>query len=179
MIDYLPLVLTGVGIIASILYYASVLRNANKTQQLQLETRQTQIFMQIYQQLNTVETAKTTMELMTLNIKDNTEYLEKYDSTVNLDNYAKRASIWYTYNSIGELLRIGTIDLDLILRLQLDIQVIIMWENWEEIIRATRVRENLPYLWEGFEYLYDELKRYRVSQGFTGRIGPPPDLLAT
>jgi hypothetical protein len=36
MIDYLPLILTGIGIIASILYYASVLRNANTTRQAQL-----------------------------------------------------------------------------------------------------------------------------------------------
>ena len=33
MIEYLPLVLTGIGIIVSILYYTSVLRNSNKTRQ--------------------------------------------------------------------------------------------------------------------------------------------------
>jgi hypothetical protein len=48
MIEYLPLVLTGIGIIVSILYYSNVLRNANKTQQMQLETRQVQLFMQMY-----------------------------------------------------------------------------------------------------------------------------------
>ena len=38
-IEYLPLVLTGIGIIASILYYTMVLRNANKTQQLHFRAR--------------------------------------------------------------------------------------------------------------------------------------------
>jgi len=47
-IEYLPIVLTGIGIIVSIVYYASVLRNANKTQKMQLETRKAQLFMQIY-----------------------------------------------------------------------------------------------------------------------------------
>jgi hypothetical protein len=47
-IEYLPIVLTGIGIIVSILYYTSVLRNANKTQQQQLDTRQAQLFMQMY-----------------------------------------------------------------------------------------------------------------------------------
>ncbi len=50
MIDYstLAIVLTGLGLTASILYYTMVLRNANKTQQLALETRQAQLFMQMY-----------------------------------------------------------------------------------------------------------------------------------
>ena len=33
MIEYLPLVLTGLGLTASIIYYASILRNQNKTRQ--------------------------------------------------------------------------------------------------------------------------------------------------
>ena len=52
MIEYLPLVLTGLGLTASIIYYTSVLRNANKTQQMQLETRQAQLFHGIYTSLD-------------------------------------------------------------------------------------------------------------------------------
>ena len=40
MIESIPLVVTGIGLTASIVYYASILRNANKTQQQALETRQ-------------------------------------------------------------------------------------------------------------------------------------------
>jgi len=38
--EFIALILTGLGLTASIVYYANVLSNANKTQQLQLETRQ-------------------------------------------------------------------------------------------------------------------------------------------
>ena len=55
MIEYLPFVLTGLGLTASILYYASVLRNANKTQIMQLETRQAQLFMGVFNQLQNKE----------------------------------------------------------------------------------------------------------------------------
>ena len=55
MIEYLPLVLTGLGLTASIIYYAKVLENANKTRALQLkaqeetlETRKTQLYMSLY-----------------------------------------------------------------------------------------------------------------------------------
>ena len=47
MIESLPLVLTGLGLTASIVYYENILNNANKTQQMQLETRQIQIFMRV------------------------------------------------------------------------------------------------------------------------------------
>ena len=130
--------------------------------------------MQIYQQLNSQESHKTVMELINLEIKDNDEYLQKYDSIVNPAHYGKRAYIWYIYNTIGELLRMGIIELDLITRLQLDLTVIIMWEKWEDIIQATRVRENIPDLWEGFEYLHDEMIKFRSSRGYPEIIGPRP-----
>ena len=167
MVDVdLSIVFAGLSIAASIVYYASVLRNANKTQQMQLETRKVQLFMQLYQQLTSEETLKASMELMTLDIQDNDEYLKKYDSSVNPAHYAKRAHIWWLYNSIGELLRMGTIEHDLIDRLQLDATVIITWEKWEHIIKETRARENLPTIWEGFEYLYNETKKIRDMRGY-------------
>ena len=56
MIESLPYLLTGVGIIVSILYYTSVLRNANRTRELQLkaqeqatETRQAALFTPLFQ----------------------------------------------------------------------------------------------------------------------------------
>ena len=48
MNEYLPLVLTGIGIIVSILYLANIIINLNKTHQKQLEANQIQMLMQIY-----------------------------------------------------------------------------------------------------------------------------------
>jgi hypothetical protein len=187
----LPIVLQivqTVGILVGIVYYITIMRSQQRTRELALEsqeltrkaqeqtleTRQTQLFMQIYQQFNTEETHKTVMELINLEIKDNDEYLQKYDSSVNPAHYGKRAHIWYSYNTIGELLRMGIIELELLIRLQLDLPVILMWDKWEDIIRATRVRENIPDLWESFEYLYDEMKKFRSSRGYPEIIGPQP-----
>jgi hypothetical protein len=46
-LEIIALVLTGLSITASILYYTMNLRNANKTQQLALENRQAQLYMQL------------------------------------------------------------------------------------------------------------------------------------
>ena len=167
--------LQTIGLLVGIAYYLIIMRNSQRNQQIQLETRKVQLFIQLYQQLTSEETLKASMELMTLDIKDNDEYLKKYDSSVNPAHYAKRAHIWWIYNSIGELLRMGTIEHDLIDRLQLDAQVIIMWEKWEHIIKETRVRENLPHIWEGFEHLYNETKKIRDMRGYSDITLTHPD----
>ena len=166
MIEYLPLVLTGLGLTASILYYASVLRNANKTQQQQLETREIQIFMQLMQQISNEASYKTWAEIVNQGKVDYDEYVEKFDSSVNPEHYAKRCTLWHNYNSIGELLRQGVIDHDLLERMLVAPMILIMWENWEHIIKKTRERENAPEIWLGFEYLYNEISCKRRQKGY-------------
>jgi len=170
-----------VSLVVGIIYYITIMRSQQRTrefalnaQEQALETRQIQIFMQIYQQLNSEGSYKSFMELMNLEIRDNDEYLQKYDSSVNPAHYAKRASIWYSYNTIGELLRMGIIEPELLHRLSMGPLVTMMWEKWEHIIRETRVREKLPDIWEGFEYLYNEMKKFRGMKGYPEPILTQP-----
>jgi hypothetical protein len=173
--------LQTVALIVGIVYYITIMRNQQKTRELALkaqeqatETRQTQIFMQIYERLNSEEVAKSWAELINMKVPDYDEFLQKYDSSVNPAHYAKRVNIWYSFHAIGELLRMGTISLDLVHRLQLSPMVIAMWENWEHLIREIRARENLPEYGEGFEYLYHELKRLRREKGHQEYRYPAP-----
>jgi len=173
--------LQTVALVVGIAYYLTIMRNQQKTRELALkaqehatETRQTQIFMQIYEQLNSEETAKSWAELINMKVPDYDEFLQKYDSSVNPAHYAKRAKIWYSYHAIGELLRMGIIEPDLVHRLQLSPVVIAMWENWEYIIKEIRERENFPEYGEGFEYLYHELKRLRREKGYQEYQYPYP-----
>jgi len=90
-IEYLALILTGLGIIVSILYYASVLRNANKTQQIQLETRQAQFMSQISNELNSVENRMIYFELSAMEWTDWADFENKYgirieDTVVFMDD---------------------------------------------------------------------------------------------
>ena len=58
-LEFLAIVLTGLGLTVSIVYYATILRNANKAQQHATETREIQIFMQLMQQITNYESYKT------------------------------------------------------------------------------------------------------------------------
>ena len=176
MVEFtLPIVLQivqTVGILVGIIYYVTIMRNQQRTRELALtaqehatETRQTEIFMRLYEQLNNAETYTSWAELVNQEI-DNEEYLQKYDSTVNPVHFGKRAHLWYTFNTIGELLLMGIVKPDLIQRLSLDPMVITMWERWEHIIRETRIRENSPDIWSGFEHLYNEMVRLREERDY-------------
>ena len=70
MIEYLPLVLTGFGIIASILYYSNVLRNAD-------QTRKTQMFMQLHQSKYQQNGLESIFRLMNLEWEDYDDYMKK------------------------------------------------------------------------------------------------------
>jgi len=174
-------ILQTAGILVGIIYYITIMRNQQKTRELSLraqeqatKTRQIQIFMQIFQQLNSEETHKSWAELANLeiNIED---YLQKYDSSVNPAHYAKRAVLWYSFNTIGELLRMGIIDPVLLHRLSLGPMVIITWERWADIIRELRVMHNAPDIWEGFEYLYNEMKRLRSERDYPDVVYQKPN----
>jgi hypothetical protein len=166
------------GILVGIVYYITIMRNQQRTRELALkaqehatETRQTQIFMRLFEQLNNAVTYASWAELVNMEIEDE-EYLQKYDSSVNPIHFGKRAHLWFTFNTIGELLLMGIVKPELIHRLTIPPMVITMWEGWEHIIKATRVRENSPELWNGFEHLYNEMIRLRKERGYPERTYP-------
>ena len=95
MIEYLPLVLTGIGLTASILYYTIILRNANKTQKMQLETRQVQMFMTISGTRSSPEFQKLIYRVTFMDEwNDLDDYFRRYGPENNLDAYSEHAYVW-------------------------------------------------------------------------------------
>jgi hypothetical protein len=166
MIEYLPIVLTGVGIMASILYYASVLRNANKTQIMQLETRQTQLFMDLKKQLDAPAFLETYFKVMnTYHWKDYADYMENFGPTKHPDKAAEIYSLVNFFHGIGVLLALDRIDINLV-GMHLGSRVVELWNKMESIIFERRRSENMPYLLVYLEFMKDEqLKRESYPRG--------------
>jgi hypothetical protein len=164
-VETISIVFTGLSVSLAAFYYVSTLRNAQKTQRLALESRQTQIFMQVYQQLNSEESFRTFAELMNLECENYDEFLRKYDSSVNPNNFGKRSHIWWSYNTIGVLLHEGLIEPDLVFKL-LGPLVVQQWKKWSSIIEEIRERENVPENLKMFEYLYGEMRKLREQMNY-------------
>jgi len=164
MIESIPYVLTGIGIIVSILYYTSVLRNANKTRELQLqaqehqlETRQAQLFMNIYSHWNTPEFWKNYWYVIDREWTDFDDYQIKYGRENNLEGNAQSATLFAFYEGMGVLVKRELIDPRFVDDL-LGGGIIGYREKMESIYREMRIRNDYPQIARQIEYLYGVIK---------------------
>ena len=159
MIESIPLVLTGIGIIVSILYYTSVLRNANKTQQMQLETRQGQLIMQVYHKFSTLETANAYQKFQEIG-----EQIETTDDLLkawfnNSENYKFMWILSTFFEGVGVLVKENLLEI----RLVAELMTGPLSEYWGLIapyIDEVRERGNMPRMMSETEYLYNKLVKY-------------------
>jgi hypothetical protein len=151
------------GVIAGFSYYVMVVRN-------QKETRQAQLFMQLFQTYVTKEWMTDNWELMTMEWDDLKDFFDKYDSSVDIDNFAKRYRSWFFLDGIGLLLKKGLVDKEMVYHLMGGYWGIWLWEKFEDVIRFSREYNNLPELAVWFEYLAQEMAKMRVERGSTDDV---------
>jgi hypothetical protein len=142
---------------ASILYYAINVRNANKTQKMQLETRQVQMFMNMIGVRSSPEFQKLIYKVTFMDEwNDLQDYFNRYGPENNLDAYSEHLFVWQLYDTIGFLLKKEVIDLSFIDDL-FKSSLLIAWKKFEPVIKENRQRVNQPKLWNQFEYLAEEI----------------------
>ena len=167
-IENLPLVLTGLGLTASVLYYTMVLRNSNKTRELQLraqeqalETRQAALFTQIYNKFGEAEYAKNWSAVMQWEFKDYDDYRAKYSPQTNPEAVGQWGSVARFFHGVGVLVDRGLVDIQLVYDLMADL-VIMAWEKMEVVTLSSRERIGSPDHGLAFENLYKKLKEMRT-----------------
>jgi hypothetical protein len=84
-----------------------------------------------------------------------------------MENYIKREILLNWFDGIGVLLRRKLIDGDLVYD-KVGIPVSIHWDKWGAIIKEyKKIGEHQPDLYNGFEYLAEEMARIRKKRGIT------------
>jgi len=148
------------GVIAGFTYYVMTVRNTQKNQQLQLETRQAQLFMNLYETWRSPDFRKRQNWInRVLEYEDREDFWEKYGPVTNPDAFASWASIAAYYEGIGVLVERGLIDINLVYDL-LHVSIIRAWEKMSPEFKEARESEDgHPKLWDSFEYLYHEIKK--------------------
>ena len=146
--EFLALILTGLGLTASIVYYANILRNANKTQQMQL-------FMQFYSKLTDHNFHDEHTRIRNRTWNDLDDYVEKYGTGPNLlDVYLE---------GIGLLVKRKEIDIQFVDDLMSGI-ILDYWGSHREIILAFRERIGQPQIGEWTEFLAGEIQRVAIKE---------------
>ena len=139
------------GVIAGFTYYVLTVHNAQKTQQMSLDTRKTSIFLQMYGTI-TPELIDRVTKMNTWEFTDFKDFHLKYD-----DKFAEWESVFQRYNGIGLLAKQDQVDLNLIFKL-LGLPIFRLMKNYESIIEKQKEFHGIPDMYEGLEYLFGEAK---------------------
>jgi len=156
-LDQLIYCLPLLGITVSILYYAMVLRNANRT-------RSAQLFMSLHSMMSDMEGMSAYLETMYMEWEDYADFERKYGSDNNPKAFSQRITFWNNYNNYGVLLKKGLIDPDMIYDAAGSV-IIMAWEKWKPIVMEQRVRYNGPNYLEHWEYLATAMRSIQESRG--------------
>jgi hypothetical protein len=149
MVDNLPLILTGLGLIASIIYYASVLRNQNRT-------REAQLFMQFVSPVLSGEKAEYWQEIMSWEWSDYDDFKRIWSDPEKKKSFDQ---ISYYLETLGVYVKEGLIPIRLV-AVTMTVWVTGFWNKFGSMIVENRVRTNVPRLLSETEYLYNELMKY-------------------
>jgi hypothetical protein len=154
------------GILVGIIYYITIMRNAQKTRELSLKAqeeaeraRQRDMIFQKVQSLS-LEYTRTFADVMSYTgWKDVEEFNEKYGWRSNPEAWSKLLLIERIYNSVGILLKENMVNADIVFELYPPNAILRMWEQFLPLWKEARSRFNNPEHLKSFEFLYNETKK--------------------
>ena len=162
LLTYLTLISVPVGVF----YHIMTLRNTRKNQELQLETRQAQLFTQIAIQCFSTEFMTQYFELYQWEWEDYEDYQTKYGLSNNPHAYVIRHRIMELFNLTGTMVKNDLVNIELINQAG-GTPIISIWEKWLDVIEEERRRVYTPKYMADWEYLYNEVLMYREKIGQT------------
>jgi hypothetical protein len=160
MVDQMTLqtigiLLTAATVSIAAIYYTMTLRYTRRNQDLQLETRQAQLFMQIYSQWNSLEMSRQYELIMEAEWTDIDDFLLKHYA--GTEDRSRFRAVARFFEGIGVLVHRGLIDISFVDDLMSG-ATMRFWEKISPMMEEWRIRFNWPQSLEWVEYLYNQLK---------------------
>jgi hypothetical protein len=158
--EVLAILLSGVGISGSLLYYASVLRNTSRAQQIQMLQR-------LHDSKSDKEGLEHFFELMWLEWSDFDDYMSKYSPRNNPKTSSIMESQLSYLDGLGVLVKNNVVDLETVYDIT-GRRIIMIWFQFESVIDGLRKGPDFgpgPDYCESFEYLAEEMIKIRNRRG--------------
>ena len=157
-IETISIVFTGISISLAAFYYINTLRNSQRNQQTQLETRQAQLFIQLYNRFrDDTEDLDIESSFLDVEIKSSEDFIRLWRTD---EDFGKVLStLGGFYEGIGVMVREGYIPVRLV-ALQWGGTTRRFWEKMEPFMSDVREAQTFPRAWAETEYLYNELMKY-------------------
>ncbi len=149
-----------VGLLVGIFYYIMTLNYTRKNQQLTLENRRAQLFMQLHDKIWSREIQEALDIIWPLKHLSDEEFLVKYRD----DWKFRRAFIHWAYlmERVGVLLKEGLIDVEMMAISGSSASTVINeWEDYRNIVYTMRQTGQIgKRSYDMWEYTYDTLMKY-------------------
>jgi hypothetical protein len=156
-----------VGILVAIIYYITIMRSSQKTQQLQLETRKAQLYMQLFMRITSEEVMKKSIDLLKLEYDNVDEFMEKYISGPDSSMHAKLFSMFWHIDGLGYMMSQKFIDPEMVYNFGGGFAQVWHWKKWEPVIMRMRKLRGEPEFMRWFEYTAKEMMKIRQEKGLT------------
>jgi len=147
------IVFAGLSIGIAAIYYTMTLRNSQRAQQLQLETRQVQLFAQLNDKTSTPQYLNNLKEVLSWTWDDFDDFLEKYGMEKNPDDWFKLISVVVPLQHLGILLNEGLIDPMLLWHWRGPMPL--FWDKFEPVVFEYRKRFESPPKGRLYEFIED------------------------
>jgi len=153
----ISIVFAGLSIGLAAIYYMLTLRNSQRAQRLQLETRQAQLLMQLFTRLNERGLHDQISEILVRwEWSDFVEFMEKYGPENNFEGYNTFSMVGTYFNGMGILVQENLVDIHLVTRSFYSV-VKPFWEKVAPLVREWRESIGFPGMLSDTEYLYNEM----------------------
>jgi hypothetical protein len=152
--------LQTVGILVGVYYYIMTIRTNQRNQQIQIETRQAQLFMQMHNRWNSLELRTQFDIVVNANWDDYESFLEYTQNEASRTGFRIVASF---VEGIGVLVKRGLIDASFVDDLMSG-RIIEFWETLRPFTLESRKRTGDYELAEHIEYLYGVIKSIQDKQ---------------
>jgi hypothetical protein len=160
-------IIQTVGILVGIVYYITIMRNSQKTQHLQLETRKAQLYMQLFMRITSEEFVKKSIDLLKLEYDNIDEFMKKLLSGPDSSLHAKLFSMFWHIDGLGYMMSQKLIDPEMVYNFGGGFAQVWHWKKWEPVIMRFRKRRDDPEFLKWFEYTAKEMMRIRQEKGLT------------
>jgi len=137
------------GVLVAAAFYILNLRDNRKNVRIMLTNN-------IMQTLYSPTGVRHQIELARSEWADYEDFEKKYGTENNLESASTRLSMWYTYNTLGDLLKKGMVDEDTLYSAT-GWGVVWLWKRFESIIPEHRRRYMSRDQWTGFEFLANRM----------------------
>ncbi len=157
------ILMTGVSVTVAAIYYMFTLRINMRTQQLAtrsqeqtLETRQAQLFMQLYRIYESKDFLKDYTDLWNYDYSDIEDWMRKYHPLKNPEAYASFMRLGRFYEGVGIMVEKRLISMDLVSELMSE-AILFNWDRLKVYAYGQRELTRMP-IWSHFENLANEVK---------------------